>query len=285
MTVRRIKTTFTGIRILRLFTVLLSAFCLLLPLTAQAGNDGDGTDYYKEYTNPDTGYTAILYDEADILKDADESKILDRLCDITKYGNAIFYSAVGSSQVSASQASAMAADYFEKHFGSRADGVIVAEIMFADGSGKCMLWAETFNGIHRKVSNSDCDSIADNAVSRHSGDGIPAKYFGYADETLAQIMMRLEGQKIAQPMKVVTSALLALILGLLINFMVVSGFNRKKKPKQKEVLAGLVTQFNITDPHMVMTHTDRKYAPRSSSSSGGGGGGGGGSHGGGGHVG
>ena len=288
---RRIKDTVTGrrIRIQWAFIALLFVFCLVLPLTAQAKDDDDSDDtgYYKEYTNAETGYTAILYDEADVLKESNESKILDRLRDITKYGNAVFYTAEGSSQVSDSQASRMAVNYYESHFGSRSDGVIVAEIMFTDGSGKCMLWVETFNGVHSKVSNSDCDSIADNAVSKHSGDGIPAKYFGYADETLSQIMRRLEGQKIAQPMKWVTSALLALILGLLINFMVVAGFNRKKTPRQNEVLAGLVTQFNITDPQMVMTHTDRKYSPRSSSSSGGGGGGGGGggSHGGGGHVG
>ena len=279
---RRIKKN--GNRI-ALLSALLLVLCVCLPLTVRAEDDDD-TFYYKEYTNPDTGYTAVIYDEADVLKDADESRILEQLTEITQYGNAAFYSATGSSAVSDSEASRMARSFYTGCFGSNSDGVVVAEILFSDGSGKCMLWIETYNAMYRTVKPSECDSIADNAVSRHKGDGIPGKYYGYAQESLAQIRRLLNGQKIAQPMKVVTSALLALILGLLINFMVVSSFNRKKLPKQKDILAGLVTQFSISDPGMVLTHTDKRYSPRSSSSGGGGGGGGGGgSHGGGGHVG
>ena len=174
---RRIKDTFTDRKMRYLLCIgLVFALCMVLPLTARAEDDDDDAFYYKEYENEETGYTAVLYDEADVLKESDESKILDRLTEITKYGNAVFYSAEGSSQVSGSQASQMAGRFFEQRFGSHADGVIVAEIMFTDGSGKCMLWIETYNSLYGKVKPSDCDSIADNAVSKHSGDGIPVRF-------------------------------------------------------------------------------------------------------------
>ncbi len=270
-------------------SLLLFAVCLILPLTAQAK---DEEDYYTEYTDSETGYTAILYDEADVLNQKSERLILEDLTELTKYGNAVFYSAVADSYANESKAQRMARNYYEGCFSSTSNGVIVAIILDSDEQGGCMLWVETYNKLNKTVTTSQCTDIADNAVAttrkhasgKYYGYDGTRNYFGYADEALLQVQKVLDGKNIPAPMKIITSALLAMVLGLLINFMIVAGFNRKKTPKEKEVLAGLISQFHFTDTKSTLIHIDKRYSPRSSSSGGGGGGGGGGGHsGGGGH--
>lgn len=281
MTVRRIKTIAVPV----LMMLLLSLF---LPMMVRAEDD-EAT--VRESTNDETGYQAILYDEGDVLNQRSEDKIFEELEKITAYGNAVFYSTVADSYADDSKSQRLAKACYESLFRSTSDGVIVAIVLDSDCKGGCTLWIQTYNGVNDVVTDSYCSSIADNAIAttrkhasgQYYGYDHSRNYYGYADEALQQIQKRLGGADIPQPMKIVTSALLALILGLLVNFMIVAAFNRKKTPRDKEVLAGLVTQFSIINPRMDLTHTSRKYSPRSSSSGGGGGGGGGGHSGGGGH--
>ena len=251
-------------------------------------------DGFLLYENPDTGYTAILLDGADVLETENERSVMDSAIEVTQYGNAFFYSDICSGYADDRRSRHMAVKAYTSFFSEYSDGVIVAIILDDDKQGGCTLWIEAFNKMHSSpITSSYASTIADNAISvtRKAASGSnyygydgTRNYYGYANEAFVQILKLLNGEKIAKPMKYVTSALLALILALLINFIIVSAFNKKKKATDQEVLSGLRSQFLLTDTKMVLTHTDRKYSPRSSGSSGGGGGGGGGgSHGGGGH--
>ena len=54
-----------------------------------------GTKTYaasRNYTNPDTGYYVLIEDDANLLTDAEETKLATRMRSITKYGNAVFKS-------------------------------------------------------------------------------------------------------------------------------------------------------------------------------------------------
>ena len=84
-----------------------------------------------------------------------------------------------------------------------------------------------------------------------------------------------------------SSALLAIILALLINYFIVMFYSRSRKESDKAILGGIYSGVNITNPNAVFTSQSKRYSPPSSSSgsggsSGGGGGGGGHSSGGGG---
>ena len=96
----------------------------------------------------------------------------------------------------------------------------------------------------------------------------------------------MEGRRIAEPMKYICSALLAIIAALLINYFIVMFMSRSRKANIREILSGTYANVRVNNPGVEFTNQTKRYSPQSSGSSGGGGhsggGGGGGSHGGGG---
>ena len=102
---------------------------------------------------------------------------------------------------------------------------------------------------------------------------------------MEQILALMEGRRIAQPMKYICSALLAIILALLINYFIAMFYSRQRKTNIKNIISGIYANASITNPRVSFSHQTKTYSPPSSSSGGGSGGGGGGGHsgGGGGH--
>ena len=90
----------------------------------------------------------------------------------------------------------------------------------------------------------------------------------------------LAGRRIAQPMKYISNALLALILASFINYFVVRLTSRSSKACTKEILDSISTKFSFTNPRRKLDYQTKAYQP---ASSGGGHSGGSGHHGGGGH--
>ena len=97
----------------------------------------------------------------------------------------------------------------------------------------------------------------------------------------------MEGRHIAQPMKYISNALLAIAIALLINYFVVRMLSRSRKASTSQLIDGTSYKTEIKNPRTEFVKQTKRYSPQSSSSSGGGGGGrsggGGGGGGGGGH--
>ena len=81
-------------------------------------------------------------------------------------------------------------------------------------------------------------------------------------------------------MRYISAALLALILGLLINYIIVRAFSVPKKASADEIIDAAKTSFVLRHPAANLDHTSRVYSPVRSSGGGSGGsrGGGGGGH-------
>lgn len=223
--------------------------------------------------NPDTGYRIILEDDAGLMSEAERSQLLAQMLDITAYGNAAFKS-VSSNYLSASY---FAKNYYHELFGQQSGTLFLIDMdnreiyIFSDGA------------VYRTITGSYADTITDN-VYRYASDG---DYYLCASKAFEQIHTLLEGRKIAQPMKYIGNALLALILAALINYFIVRATSRGKKPAANEILQASSTGFAFRNPQKHLTGQKKVYAPSSSGGHGGGGGhsGGGGGHsgGGGGH--
>ncbi len=99
-------------------------------------------------------------------------------------------------------------------------------------------------------------------------------YFSCADEAFQQIFALLQGNRIAQPMKYISNALLAVILALLLNFGLISYYMRITKPHGSEILDSIQKKFEYTKPIANFTHETKVYDPvnTDNGSSGGGGG-------------
>lgn len=233
------------------------------------------------YTNPDTGYRVAVEDNAALLSEAEKQALADSLTEITAYGSAAF---VTTAENNAS-AAVFAESCYRSLFGTDSG------ILFLIDMDNRKIYIFSDGAIYKTITKAYANTITDNVYSYATrGD-----YFGCASEAFSQVLALLRGQKIAQPMKYISNALLAVIAALFINLGLVSHFTRLQKRGSKEILKHAQKQFTYTKPTAVFTHKSRTYNPIESDSSGssgggsssggssGGGGGGSSSGGGGGH--
>ena len=218
------------------------------------------------YTNPNTNYEAVIEDNADLLSPAEEQQLANDMVPLTDYGNIAFHSIDSN----ASTTSSYARSYYHAAFGTQSGTVFLVDMdnreiyIFSDGAN------------YSVITKSKANVITDN-VYRFASAG---DYYGCASSAFSQMQTLLEGNRIAQPMKYVSNALLALILGLLINFIIIASVSKLKRANYLKVLEAAQISFNATAPVAEFVNETKRYDPISDS--GGGGSSGGGSRGGGG---
>lgn len=292
-------------KVLRLFAGLLAAFLALLLLTvffaadtkaaaatllADAAEETQQTDTQQADTpgisrktlsgggeallwkNEETGYTAVLLDLADLLTETEEREAMEHLKDATNYCNAIFLSNTDSYTGS------------EVQYGGRKMEEICADLGLDDYTAVLYMVdmhkrklviapsKKIFNVITTDISN----TITDNTYTYASrGD-----YAGAIRETFAQICRVFDGQAIAQPMRYITAALLAVFAGLAISLIAVRTKTKRKEAGYRDLTAAL--QINRFEPGISAALVSTKRVKHVEVSSGGGHGGHGGGFGGGG---
>ena len=259
MTVRKIK------RILTAFVFCLILSASTIPVCASA----------VSASNEETGYVYVLDDSADFLTDSQENSLQKQLYDLTAYCNVAFVTTTGHSKSSTED---FAADYFDDVFGPHSNGTIFVidrclnEIyLYSDGQA------------HKIITNSRARSITDNTYT-YARD---KDYYTCAYKVFTQIETLMQGKRIAEPMRYLCSALLAIVAALFLNLFFALWSSRSHTADRRQVMTGLYAQMQINNPRTQFIRQSRTYSPVSSGSSGGGhsGGGGGGGHsgGGGGH--
>lgn len=226
------------------------------------------------YVNPDTGYQAVIEDDANLLSEEEEAALQEQLEEITAYGNVAFKT-IDDNYMSTEN---YARSYYKDMFGTASGTLFLIDM------DNRIIWIHSDGAVYKVITTAYANTITDN-VYRYASD---KAYFVCAQKAFEQILSLLKGQKIAQPMKYISNGLLAILLALLLNYGVVCVFAGAKKLGKKKMMENVPIQFSYTKPLAVFTHQTRTYHPVSSSSGsgGGGGGGGGGGHssgGGGGH--
>ena len=231
------------------------------------------------YVNTETGYRAVMEDDAFLLSEEEERQLFVLLQEITAYGNAAFKTIDNNF----TDTERYARNYYQIQFGTDSGTLFLIDM---DNRN---IWIHSDGAVYKVITTAYANTITDN-VYRYASD---EDYFDCASKAFEQMLSLLRGQKIAQPMKYISNGLLAAILALLLNFGFVSFLSRLRKPGEKEIMENIPRRFSYTKPTAVFTHKTRDYSPVSSgsgggssggsSSSGGGGGGGSSSGGGGGH--
>lgn len=222
-----------------------------------------GDDYV--FMNEETGCGVYIFDEEDLLSDTEEGLLAGDMQPVTQYGNAVFISARSYSEDPVRYLKRTLETFYEKD----------SLIFFIDMEPR-ELHLQTVDGIKRVITNGHADSICDN-VYRYAGAG---KYYQCASEAFYQAGQLLEGGRIAQPMKYICNALIALILSLLFNYFLIWRAARNVPATDLEKAAVIASSVAVGRQTMKLLHT-RKIVR--STGGGGIGGGGGRSGGGGGH--
>lgn len=227
------------------------------------------------YINPDTSYGVWIADDAHLLEEEEAQALAALMQDITVYGNVLFK----TTDSNAADTASYAGEYYRKQVGTDSG------ILFLIDMDNRMIWIHSDGAVYRVITKSYANTITDN-VYRYASDG---DYYQCAAQAYDQVLTLLEGNRIAQPMKYLSNAFLAVILALLLNYGLVCLFSRIRKPGGRELLGNAGNYFRYTQPQAFFVRESRTYHPRDSGSSsgsgssGGGGSSGGNSGGGGGH--
>ncbi|MBO4411990.1 MAG: TPM domain-containing protein, partial [Lachnospiraceae bacterium] len=208
----------------------------------------------------DFRYVSIVEDDADLLSDDEIRALKNEMDPIRSYCNVAFhtcYSEGYSSEID------YAEDYLQSRFGRGSESIVLVIDMklrkitiYSDGS------------IYDKITSGKADSITDN-VYTYATDG---HYYECASEAFREILTILEGGRIAEPMKVISNALLSIAISFLVMFLIVASATKLHRPSASELAAASSVNFAASAPNVVHTGQTRRYDPPSSSSGGGGGG-------------
>ena len=96
-------------------------------------------------------------------------------------------------------------------------------------------------------------------------------YYKFAATCFLQELELLRGGKIAQPMRYISAALLALILGLLLNYLILRAVTVPRTAGNHEIIDAAQVDFILRNPSSRHTNTTKVYSPVRSSGGGGGG--------------
>lgn len=253
------------------------AIMLLLGLAipAFAGEAASKTSDLYTYHNEENGHVAVIVDSAHLLTDDEEIQLEEYLNPITAYCDAIFLTSEASHSSSMHEFSKSMLEQIGRSVGMKDGYNAVIYVIDMDQRQLTIYAGETTAKV---ITTAISNSITDNTYTYATkGD-----YFSAARETFIQIFQVLEGQTIAQPMRYITSALLALFIGFGISLIMVRIKTKRKKANADAIMREL--EVNSFDPVVTSNLVSERTVVHVESSGGGGGGfsGGGGGGGGGG---
>lgn len=236
-------------------------------LTLENEYEDGGRSYLVEGTN----YRIYINDQEDLLTDSDEEALLIDMLPVTDYGNVAFM----TTKIASSSYEEATGDIYHSLFGNGADGAIFLIdmnhrqlIIYSDGA------------VYKVIKKNYANTITDNVYKLAKSED----YYECAKEVYWEMYTLLSGSKIAQPMRHITNAMLALILSTLILYFITRHVSRQRAAKEAEILSIIGADVQFENGCSTFANRSKVYNPHTSSDSGGGGGfgGGGGSSGGGG---
>ena len=144
-------------------------------------------------------------DGADLLSASEEAQLIENYSPITEYMDAAF---VSTSHPSGSTSS-FAERYAIEHYGNNPAVIFLIDMR----NREIYIYA---NGAALKtISRADARAITDNIYKSATA----GKYYECADRAFSQILAKCQGARLARPVKHITNALIAALVGILINYL------------------------------------------------------------------
>ena len=202
-------------------------------------------------------YQLIIEDDADLLNSSEELLLKESMIKLTEYGNIIFKSIDKNTTSTASYAKS----YYNNRFGKQSGTVFLIDMK----NRKIYIFSNGDN--YTKVTDSKAETITDN-IYEYATD---KEYYKCAKKAFEQILTVIEGGKIAEPMKYISNAVLAVMISLFINFAIFKLATNNSKANGTEQIKECERFLEHTPPVVTKVGQHREYSPQSSSSGGGGG--------------
>ncbi len=255
---------------IRRFIAAMTVFALavILPFRAACASSDE--------TQQSGDWRVYIADGADLLTDIEEEELFGVMKPGTEYGNMVFVTITDAVGYNSS-------DYIEMLYQTTDVLKGTDAVIYIIDMDNRLLWISGYGSL-KKVITPDYGNLITDNIYTYASDG---DYARCAKEGYRQIVAKLEGQRIAGPLRTAGNFSIALMLAAVLTFLFAYITSASRKAKDADILNNIERRINMTNPNIVHTTTKKIYDPPSSSSSGGGGGfrssgGGGGFHGGGG---
>ena len=223
--------------------------------------------YEARYVNPETGYEAYIIDDEELLTDAQEEELLGAyMKPITEYGGVSFVTA------SSSNAERTAADFCYSLFDNDSGTTLLIDM------GERRIAIMSSGVIYKTITKNYGNIITDNIYKYATNED----YYGCAAEGFDEMLIKLEGGRIAEPMRYVSNLLMAIVFALSLNFIYVWIKKGRASVDSEALIAAAAGAVIGTAVGRNLVHSHKVRHSSGSGSGGGGGGGGGGFSGGGG---
>lgn len=226
--------------ILLVLAMLVCIHVLVVPVQAE-----------KYAGNTDTGYAVYIEDGADLLSEEEEQELVAHMQPVTMYGDVLFIT-VEENEASADE---LVRSIYTERFAPGESIVFLIDMenreMRIGGGGE----------LKSVITSGVANTITDNTyLYATNGD-----YATCANETFDQICIKLEGGKIAQPLKYISNALAALVVAFIINYAIVRAVSAMNKGSQKAMEEGVVGHCTIKAPYAEFIRTYQSYNPQDTS--------------------
>ena len=240
-------------------TLLLTFFISIFTLGKSYALDQAAFLASSVYQNKDTGYTAYIDDEEDLLSSEDEENLRKQLIPLTEYGNVAFLSGRGEYS-----AESTIRNFYRTVFSGKS-----GLIFFIDMENR-EIRIQSGGAFYRTISSDVANSITDNVyVFASNGD-----YYRTAAVAFSQVKAKMEGRFVATPMRWISNFFLAIFLGLLFNFTMLLMTWKQNRAGSKAVLGALRPNMILDNREVIMTNQTKVRLSSSSSRRGGRSGGG-----------
>ena len=150
-------------------------------------------------------YRVYIDDQQDLLSPDEEQQLKVTMEELSAYGNVAFVS-VSQYDDTGSYAKRLYSDLFGSSSG----------FLFVIDMGRRNIWIHCNGRIYSIINKAYANTITDNVYTYASNE----EYFACARSAYEQAIILMRGGKIAQPMKYISNALIALVAALLINFVI-----------------------------------------------------------------
>lgn len=201
-------------------------------------------------------YTIRIDDEANLLSNEEINILYNEMRDLVQYGNIIFKS-INSNPFGSTKL--YASEYYHKNYGTQSGTVFLIDMderyiyIFSDGNN------------YNTITTEKAEIIIDN-IYKYASNG---EYCNCAKSAFSQMKALFEGEKIAEPMKYISNAFIAIMVALLTNFAIFRHATKIKKAENNEHIKESEFYLNHTPPDVRIIGQHREYSPVSDSSSGG----------------
>ena len=209
-------------RLSALLILLVLLFMAFVPcISAYAAPGLNSLSGLPSRRNERTGYYAIIADEADLLSAQEEKKLLDEMYPLTEYANIAIYTVKTSTSLK---------DYERARkkrvelFGETANAAIFSIDMYLR-----RIVIQRRGNMEKFFNNSRANNITNNVASMAT----QKKYYSVCSTAMRQMLDVIQERDVPEPMRYLSNAVIALMLGCIAAFAVALGTSSSLREKKK----------------------------------------------------